>query len=96
MSRSTRVRSLVQAEVAADGERLSLDLGVGFDLGLAFALPWRSRLTSASGVAVHAAAFHLAMRAGVAVRAVAFQLAMWAGVAVHAAVFQLRVISLHT
>ena len=99
------VSSLVaDAEVAADGERLLLDLGLGLDLGIALTLPRRSRLTSASvfagGTPVFplavftrtariAAAFHPTMRAGVAAHAVAFPLAMRAGVAVHAAAFPL-------
>ena len=75
MSRSTRVRSLVQAEVAADGERLLLDLGlmldlgleldlrVGLDLGVGLDLR-RSRRSCASRLAGRALAFQLAMRAG--------------------------------
>ncbi len=81
--------SIVEAEVAADGERFLLDLGVGLDLGVAFTLLRRSRLTRASGFAGRAVLLQLAMRARVAVRAVAFHLAMRARVAVRAVVFHL-------
>jgi len=80
---------VADAEGVADGERLTLDLGVGLDLGVAFALPRRSRLTRASGFAGRAVVFQLTMRAGVAGRAATFPLTMRAGVAGPAVVFPL-------
>ena len=44
---NTYVPLVADAEGVADGEWLTLDLGVGLDLGVAFALPRRSRLTRA-------------------------------------------------
>ena len=84
------VSAPVQAEVAADGERLMLDLGLGLDLGLELYLG-RSRLTRASRFARRALVFVLAVRARVADRAVVFQLAVRAALAVHAVVLQLVV-----
>ena len=89
--------SLVESEVAADGERLLLDLRlrIGLDLGLleldlGVELDLgRSRLTRASRFAGRAAVFVLLVRAAVAVRAAVFQLAVRARVAVRAAVFPL-------
>ena len=79
-SERVRPRALpVQAEVAANRERLLLDLGLelylGLDLGVGLDLGG-GRLTRASGFARLAVVLYLAMRAGVAVRAPGFQLAM--------------------
>ena len=66
-----------------------LDLGIELELGVAFALPRRSRLTRARRFAGRALLLQLAMRTPVAGHAVAFQLAVRARVAGRAVVFHL-------
>jgi hypothetical protein len=91
---------VADAEVAADGERLLLDLGLLFDFRFRLDLrrtlrlaldPLRARQRCGCRFARRAPVLTLAVRAPGARRAVAFRLPVRAGVALRAAVFHLAV-----
>ena len=94
---------VADAEIAANGKRLLLDLGRTLRLAFDHVCTRRSRacrfarravafqLPVRAGVARRAAVFSLAVRAGVAVRALAFLLPVRARVAVRTLSFQLPV-----
>ena len=83
---------VADAEVAADGERILLDLGLEFDLGRTLRLalnPLRTRRSRACRFARRAAVFQLAVKTRVARHAHVFQLAVRTRAALRALIFPL-------